>query len=148
MNGTPVLLDTNVLIYATNNAAPQHKSCSQVLSSAIAGEFEGVLVPQVLTEMLATLTGRYLQKPVKSAQAADYLDGLIERLPVLPVSLDSVMKLTALARATEVGGPAIYDLFLVAQMESHGVTRICTYDQGFSRLGVESLTPDQLLSVK
>ena len=146
MIAVPTLIDTNVLVYATDALSDQHRSSASVVSGAMAGRFECVLVPQVLAETFATLTGTRVKRPVEPSRAADYLDGLVERLPVLPVSLDSVMKFTTLARVANVKGQAIYDLFLVAQMQSHGIERICTCDGGgFAALGVEAVTPDQLL---
>jgi predicted nucleic acid-binding protein len=45
-------------------------------------------------------------------------------------------------------GGAVYDLHLAAQMHSHGVDAVCTYNgQDFARVpGISAVTPAQVLA--
>ncbi|MGH7868715.1 MAG: type II toxin-antitoxin system VapC family toxin [Candidatus Dormibacteraceae bacterium] len=51
-----ILLDANVLVYASDSAAPQHANCYQLLQRSMAGEIPAILVPQVLMECYSVIT--------------------------------------------------------------------------------------------
>lgn len=47
-----ILIDTNVLVYAVNTAAPQHEESRAFVEAARGGDFPAVLVPQVLLKIV------------------------------------------------------------------------------------------------
>jgi len=143
-----ILFDTNVLVYAINEDAPQHAASRAIIQAAFDGRVAGVLVPQVLLEFFAVVTHpRRMAYPLDSNRAWEQISALQARLPVLeigPLALATLGDLVASRRPT---GGDIFDLFLVAQMRVYGVDTICTYNGGdFTGVGVEALSPEEVLA--
>lgn len=144
-----LLMDANVLVYAINTVAPQHGSSRTLVQAALDGRVPGVLVPQVLLECFATVSSpRRIPSPVDAPEAWRWVEILRTGLPVLEVRPEALMLLGQLLTSRPVRGSAIFDLFLAAQMRSHGVGTICTYNvTDFARLpGIEALTPEEVLA--
>lgn len=143
-----ILLDANVLVYAVNADAPQHPASRAAVHAALAGRLPGVLVPQVLLEFLAIVTHpRRVSHPLDPARAWAQVAVLRAHLPVLDLRPVALNELGALLTGHPATGQDVFDLFLVAQMRSHGVTTICTYnDADFARLPVEALAPEEALA--
>ncbi len=67
-------LDTNILIYASNRAAPEHSKAFAVVATMLAHPSEWIIADQVLWEFYKALRHpKILQKPRSPAQAADHL---------------------------------------------------------------------------
>jgi predicted nucleic acid-binding protein len=144
-----ILLDTNVLIYSVNKAAPQHAASRRVVRLCAAGSLPGVVVPQVLLEFYATMTsGRRVTTPLSPQQARDEMDGFCRRLTVKPVPADVLPHLLAAISVQPRIGQGIFDLFLVAQMKSLSIGDICTYNVAdFNFPGIRALEPAEVLKL-
>jgi predicted nucleic acid-binding protein len=142
-----ILLDTNVLVYAADRDSPRHEPCRDVVRCALSGDVDGVLVPQVVLEFYATVTGSRVRAPLPPAVAWRQVEALTSGLPVMDVRRDSLDMLGQLVVEVGLGGHRVFDLFLVAQMRSHGVPDICTdNDRHFGGLGVTPLRPEDVLA--
>ncbi len=144
-----ILLDTNVLVYSVNKAAPQHADCRAVLRLCASSRVGGVLVPQVLLEFYAIVTSsRRVTTPLSAAQAISAIAGFRRRLTVKPVPGDSLAQLLNALSTQPVVGQSVFDLFLVAQMISLGIGDICTHNvNDFIFPGIRALLPAQLLAL-
>ncbi len=61
-----ILPDANVLVYALNEDAVEHRDSRAVVDAALEGVLPRVLVPQVLVEAYAVLTdARRVRKPLE-----------------------------------------------------------------------------------
>lgn len=126
-----ILLDTNVLVYAVDAAAAVHAPCHGVVVRAMSGRLDAVIVPQVLMEFYAVVTSpRRVRAPLSSAdgasQVADWRQTIAIRYPT-SACLDDWMTLVGqLGRV----GQDVHDVFLIAQMRSHGIGAICTVNVG------------------
>lgn len=143
-----ILLDTNVLVYAINSAAPQHTDSRSMLRSCADGRVPGVVVPQVLLEFYATVTsGRRVPNPLTPQQARAEIDGLCRRLDVRPVPHDSLSGVLGALAASPRVGHGIFDLYLIAQMRSLRIADVCTYNVGdFAVPGIRALPPSDALA--
>lgn len=144
-----ILLDANVLVYAVNSYAPQHTESRTVVEAAVAGDVPAVLVPQVLLEFFAVVTHpRRVQRPLDPQRAWEQVAALRTALPVLELRPSTLLLLDELVARHRPVGADIYDLFLAAQMRSHGVPTVCTYNPGdFAGLvGVHAATPATILA--
>jgi predicted nucleic acid-binding protein len=142
-----ILLDANVLVYGADCASPRHGPCRDVIQRTLAGHVDGVLVPQVLLEFYVTVTGSRVRAPLAPAVAWRQIDALASALPVMDVRRDSLDLLGKLITQVGLGGHRVFDLFLAAQMRSHGVSEICTDNaRDFHNLGVTPLTPEDILA--
>jgi toxin-antitoxin system PIN domain toxin len=144
-----ILLDTNVLVYAVNADAPQHSSSQAVVQAAFERHILAAVVPQILLEFMAVVTNpRRVTRPLDPAQAWEQVEILRVNLPVLGLEPDALTMLGELVIAHRPAGRGIFDLFLAAQMRTHGVRTICTYNgSDFDRLhDVEVVTPEEALA--
>jgi predicted nucleic acid-binding protein len=72
-------LDTNILIYAANSAAPEHTKARIVVDEMLANPSEWILADQVLWEFYKALRHpKILQKPRTATQAASHIRFLRE----------------------------------------------------------------------
>jgi predicted nucleic acid-binding protein len=142
-----ILLDTNVLVYAADRDSPRHQPCREVVGHALSGVLNGVLVPQVVLEFYATVTGSRVREPLAPGVAWRQVLALTGVLTVLDVRRDSLDLLGQLIVQMGLGGHRVFDLFLAAQMRSHGVAEICTDNvRHFQSLGVRPVSPEDVLS--
>jgi len=124
----PVLLDTNVLVYASNADAPVHERARTIVERALAGELDAALTPQVLAEYLAVVTDpRRLEHPIAPRDAQGQVDALLDGpMRLLTLGEVTTRRLAELATAYDVRAQRLYDLHLVATMLAHGVLTIYT----------------------
>lgn len=144
-----ILLDTNVLVYALNADAPQHPASRAVVQAAFDRRLPGIIVPQVLVEFLAVVTSsRRVTRPLDPSRAWEQVAMFRANLPVLDLRLGALSVLGELMIAQPTTGRGVFDLFLAAQMRTHGVGTICTYNgSDFDQLpDVEAVTPDDALA--
>src|SRR5262249_7533656 len=142
-----ILLDANVLVYAVNLAAPQHPTSIAVVQAAVDDRVPAVLVPQVLLEFWATVTNpRRIQQPLDPVRAWEAVDDFRAGIEVLEVRAEALAFLGGLVRRFRPTGAQLFDLYLVPQMQSHGVPRICTHNvDNFNTIaGIEILTPEDV----
>jgi predicted nucleic acid-binding protein len=142
-----ILIDTNILVYAIQEDAPQHEASRRLVEAAQAGNPLACVFPQNLIEFFAVITDpRRLENPATTAEALDLLEQFGTMLPVLQPSSDAPSRLTSLARSLEVRAQRIFDCYLVAQMEEVGVETICTYNtKDFTGYPVNVRTPEEIL---
>jgi predicted nucleic acid-binding protein len=113
------------------------------------GSLPGVLVPQVLLEFLAVVTHpRRIAHPLDADRAWEEVEALRASVPLLELLPASLSVLGELITRHRPAGGRLFDLFLAAQMRTHGVATICTYNGShFAGIaGVEALTPEEVLS--
>jgi toxin-antitoxin system PIN domain toxin len=144
-----ILLDTNVLVYAVNADAPQHPESRAVVRAAIAGVLEAAVVPQVLLEFFSVATHpRRTQHPLGPEAAWQDVATFRAALPVLDPRPGALSMLEELVVSRRPLGGAIYDLYLAAQMRSHGIGSVCTYNgSDFAGVpGISTVTPAEVLA--
>jgi len=140
-----ILLDANILVYALDATTAMHAPSLTVMTAAVNGRVPAVLVPQVLLECFSAATRGPHGVPPRDmlAQIAFWR----ANIPVLDVKAQVIEEFERIVSHTPRTGGAVYDLFLVAQMRTHGVREICTYNiRDFQLPGVRAYTPQQALA--
>jgi predicted nucleic acid-binding protein len=140
----PGIIDANVLVYAMDADAPQHRASRALLEAARDGSATLHVTLQILCEFYSTVTNaRRVPKPRSPDDALAALSGLLVFLHVLPVPVHTVEGLLGLLRRHPVTGGDVFDLQIVATMKANGIQRIYTFNTEdfnvFSEL--EVLTP-------
>lgn len=143
-----ILLDTNILVYAINVAAPQHEASRAVVEAGAGKRIHAVLVPQVLLEFYAVITNyRQVTSPLDPETAWQQVEAYAAMLPVLDGGLNSLSLLGDEIRSLGMKGQDVFDAYLVAQMRALGISTVCTYNLNdltkFKGIVVE--TPERLL---
>lgn len=140
-----VLVDTNVLIYATLTADSRHEQARKVLSLRHRPEIELFISVQNLAEMYPNLTGPKNQPPDSPALAREKIRSLsrLRGLNVLPLTLESIHQALDLCVAGNVTRQNYFDRQLAALMLREGIPIILTENKkDFSGIaGIKSINP-------
>ena len=143
----PILLDTNVLVYAADSTSPHHHLSRTLRDRGTRGEIALCITPQVLSEYFAVIThpGR-VQSPRSPAEAMAEVErySQTENLRMIYPGENLIAQMISLFHRYSVSRQQIFDLQLVATMLSNDVTCLCTYNvDHFAHYSeIQSLTPE------
>jgi predicted nucleic acid-binding protein len=121
-----VLIDTNVLIYATLEDDPRFPvSREQLLST---GKVERFVSVQNLAEMYPNLTGPRMERPDEPAAARAKIQSIasLPSIQVLPLTGDVQALALELCEKHGITRQRYYDAQLVATMQAHGIDTLIT----------------------
>lgn len=140
------VIDTNILLYAANSGAREHRSARRFLSDC--GLHAGLwfLTEGICYEFLRVATHpRVFPVPLSADEAMQFLDVLLksDRFNVLTAGTKHWFCLRRLlVRAPQPSGNLFFDLRTVALMHEHAVSRIYTADTDFLQFtGIEVINP-------
>jgi predicted nucleic acid-binding protein len=137
-----VLVDTNVLIYATLAADPRHQCAKEVLALRHRPEIEMFISVQNLAEMYPNLTGPKNHPPDPPVLAREKIRSLsrLRGLNVLPLTLESVHHALDLCVVGNITRQNYFDRQLAALMLRESIPTILTENtKDFE--GIEGITP-------
>jgi hypothetical protein len=131
MSIEPGLLDANILVYAMDTGAAQHRASLGLLEAASDSATVLYVSSQVLCEFYSIVTNpRRIAAPYSPSEALEAISALLA-LPgihVLPTPVQAVSGWMALLQRHPVTGADVFDLQLVATMQAHNVQRIYTFN--------------------
>ncbi|HWS74156.1 MAG TPA: TA system VapC family ribonuclease toxin [Quisquiliibacterium sp.] len=140
------VIDTNLLLYAVNDDAPEHEKAFAFLTEAGHSGAGWYLTEGIVYEFLRVSTHpRVFGRPLTSSQALSFLRPFLQssRFSILAAGprhwamLDQV-----LGEERRASGNLFFDLRTVVLMREHGVRRIYTADTDFLRFpSVEVVNP-------
>lgn len=124
----PVLLDSNILVYAHNRSSPFHKKCLELAKSAAEGGIQANLAHQNLLEFYSVITNpRRIENPISYHDArklvANYYDSPFLIIYPTPETFEIALKL---ASVQAVKNSKIFDVYLAATMLSNDISTIIT----------------------
>ena len=129
------LVDANVLLYATNSAARQHRRCRAWLEAALAGPDAVGFSWQVLLAFLRLSTkSQIFARPLTTGQALDVVEAWLAQpasIVVHPTDRHAAA-LRSLLEPLGTGGNLTSDAHLAALALSHGATLV-SCDADFAR---------------
>lgn len=139
-----IIVDLNVLIYATNSAAPHHARVGAWWNEAINGD-ESIGLPWIVITGFLRLTTRsgILPKPLPVARAFAVIDEWLslDQIVVPPESDDHWAIMRRLLSEAGTGGNLVSDAHLAALAISNGST-LATCDTDFARFsGLRWMSP-------
>ncbi|MGH2586045.1 MAG: type II toxin-antitoxin system VapC family toxin [Dehalococcoidia bacterium] len=127
---SPLFLDTNILIYATDPSSPWYDATLSALQTARNTGTEMVIGPQILREFVSSptrgsATGQSSPMPRILATA-----GVFRRaFTLVEENSDVVDALTMLLAQVPTGGKQVHDANIVATMVAHGIRRLLTNNE-------------------
>lgn len=138
-----ILLDTNVLVYATFALSEQHEDSKRVVDGVIEGQLAGAIVPQILVEFVAATTGPAVATPLSVTDAIAQVAAFRAQIRVLVPPVESLRELEEIVVSAGRAGRRTFDYYLAAQARALGTTTICTYNRGdFSGIsGITTVSP-------
>jgi len=140
------LLDTNVLVYASDETSPFYQSSKMLREKGLKGKIPLCVSPQILTEFFAIITDpKRVNNPRTRQEALLEIEKYFHSKNILKIYSNSeiIEKVLDLLRRYEITRQEVFDLQLVATMLSNSITRIYTYNtKDFSKFNeIEVLTP-------
>jgi predicted nucleic acid-binding protein len=140
-----LLIDTNVLIYATLAADSRHQQAQKVLSLRNHSGVEMFVSVQNLAEMYPNLTGPKNQPPDSPSLAREKILSLtrLRGITVLPLTMESVQHALDLSVTGNVTRQNYFDRQLVALMLREGIPTIITENvKDFAGIkGIKAINP-------
>jgi predicted nucleic acid-binding protein len=142
MTADSTFVDTNVLVYATQQDSPWHSDALAALDRSKRASQQLVISPQIIREYLVVITrGGGPLAPLRLALAVRNIELIRGQFLVLDENSAVVSALLSLVQRFPVGGKQIHDANIVATMQAYGVPRLLTNNvDDFSRF-------DDLVSV-
>ena len=75
----PLLLDTNVLVYAHNQDSPFHSKSLSLVKGVVEGQFKGILAQQNLAEFYSVITDqRRIANPLSPLKAQEIFEDYLK----------------------------------------------------------------------
>lgn len=140
------VVDTNVLVYAANERAPEHERCRALIQAWREQSGAWYLTWGICYEFLRVVThARVFRQPWSAADAFRFLAALRES-PGLTMLSPTHRHADVLAEVIDevplLAGNLMHDTETAVLMREHGVRRICTRDTDFHRFRfVEPIDP-------
>ncbi|MFZ2631738.1 MAG: PIN domain-containing protein [Desulfosalsimonadaceae bacterium] len=128
MAADAVFIDTNILIYATDDQSPFHEKALKMINRFMADGTECVISPQIVREYLVVLTrGMTPEDPARTA-IFNNLEKLMETCTLLDENHETVANLQNIVESCAVTGKLIHDANIVAVMQANGIKRLATHN--------------------
>ena len=131
------VVDTNVLLYAADTAAPEHQRCRELLDGWRRRSGVWYLTWGICYEFLRVVTHpRVFRRPWPIGEARLFLEA-VQQSPALGMLLPTDRHSRVLSEVVEelphLAGNVLHDAETAVLMREHGVRRICTRDTDFHR---------------
>jgi len=127
------LLDTNILVYATNKDSEFHSVCRSLVEKAVNNEIEAVVSIQNLIELYAVITDkRRVEHPLTPVKAKELIE-FYKKDTGIRIIAPVVRTVDTIAKLIEKHSPrsqSVFDYLLAATMMDNGVHVIYTSDTG------------------
>ena len=122
-------LDTNILLYAANEDAPEHEVCKELLQKVIQNPTDWIIADQVYLELYRALRSpRVMSNPLSAKLAAKHIAILRDELGISHCGYDSACwkGLIRSLEADDFPYRRTHDAVLAATLLSHGVNKFYT----------------------
>lgn len=144
------VIDTNVLVYAANENANEHKACRHLVEKSRASNLPWYATWPVIYEFLRVITHlRVLKNPWSITEAWKYIEALLASPGLTMLQQTARHQQIAgdiMKRYATLSGNIVHDLHTAILMKEHGIKNIYTFDQDFNRFEfVEVLEPTNVL---
>lgn len=140
-----VLVDSNVLIYATLRGDVRHQKALEILDLRQRVEVEMCVSVQNLAEMYPNLTGPRNNPPDSPEVARAKIDSIasLDRLTVFPLTLSITRRALQLCTAHSICRQRYFDMQLAATMLEEGIGTLFTENvKDFERIkGIRAINP-------
>jgi uncharacterized protein len=138
-------LDTNILLYASDESSPFHNQARELVENVAAGpEIVYLFWPVVLGYLRIATHPAVFEHPLAPAEAISNVDALLSRPHVRAAGeLEGFWPIyRSVADAVAPRGNLVTDAHIAALMRQHGVARIWSLDRDFRKFdGISVFNP-------
>jgi toxin-antitoxin system PIN domain toxin len=133
------VVDTNLLLYALNPAAPEHARARALIGDWQAGVEPWFLTWGIVYEFLRVSTHRRVfERPLELRQAQEWVASLLAT-PNVGMLVETERHDEVLREVTglhpRLGGNVVHDLHTAVLMREHGIAELRTADTDFHQFG-------------
>lgn len=128
MDAENIFIDTNILIYATDDESPFQAKALGMLNQLMTDGIECAISPQIVREYLVVFTRVVSSDDAARSAALHNIGKFIEAFTLLDENRETVARLQTIVDNNAVGGKQIHDANIVAVMQVHGVKRLLTHN--------------------
>ncbi len=117
-------LDTNILLYAANEDAPEHGICKAFFQKVIENPLDWVIADQVYLELYRAIRSpRVMSNPLSAVQAASHISLLRDGMGIMHCGYTSECwnRLLGYLQADDFPYRRTHDAVLASTLLSHGV---------------------------
>lgn len=124
----PLLLDSNILVYAHNEDSLFHSQAIKLVTEVIRGEIFGSLASQNLLEFYSVITDKKrLSNPISPKLASELVNQyLLSSFEIIYPNLNTNKIMVELLKKNGFKDGRVFDVFLIATMLSNNISRIAT----------------------
>jgi predicted nucleic acid-binding protein len=146
-DGDVAVLDTNILVYAADEASEFHVPAKEIRDRGVQGDVLEAISPQSLFAFFAVITNpRRVMQPRSPQEAREEMEKYLQAPTMRQIypGEDIVNRvLTLLQQHPQITRQDIFDCTLVATMQTNGIKHIYTYNRQHFTLfsDIEVLTP-------
>ncbi len=137
-------LDTNILLYAANEDAPEHGICKEFLQKVIENPVDWVIADQVYLELYRALRSpKVMSHPLSAVEAAGHVSLLRDGMGVMHCGYTTECwdRLLGHLQAEDFPYRRTHDAVLAATLLSHGVRTFYTRNtKDFMSAGFDRVT--------
>ena len=136
MSAERVLIDTNILVYATDSASPRCPAASALLAASTSGSFLGCVAPQILLEFVSVVTNARRVASVRTpADAWSAADSFAQAFTMLIPPANLFARVSSLGTMLGTRAQDVFDLAIAVTALESDVRTIYSYDSTvFSRV--------------
>lgn len=131
------VVDTNVLVYAADERAPEHERCRSLLLRWREQNSAWYLTWGICYEFLRVVTHpRVFRRPLSARDAHAFLVAVLDAPGVgvlSPTPRHAAVLSSVLDAVPLLAGNLLHDTATAVLMREHGIRRICTRDTDFHR---------------
>ena len=125
MKDNPIMVDTNLLVYAFDTSEPlKREKCKAILEQVSAGEIKAAVSNQILAELYNALT-RNIEIPVSADDAATIVSGIIESEKWVKLNYTATTVKAAM-QASKMASAKFWDSLIMQTMLENGIAIIYT----------------------
>lgn len=142
MNGETPLIDTNILVYAFDEAEPEKKvKCEKILEKVLLGEKRVFVSNQILAEFYNALTKK-IEKPIESGKVLKMIQSLLRANNAIKIDYTSKTVEKAVKKSIE-HKMHFWDALIAETMLENQVFEILTENEkDFSKIGqIKAVNP-------
>lgn len=124
----PLLLDSNILVYAHNEDSSFHSQSIKLVTEVIRGEITGVLSFQNLLEFYSVITDkRRLNSPITPKLASELVNQYLSSpFEIIYPTVNTNKIMIELLKRNEFKNGQVFDVFLTATMLSNNIGYVIT----------------------
>ena len=127
-----ILVDTNVLVYASDKSSSFYKVASNIRNKGLNGEINICICPQILSEFFTVITSpNRVENPKSQKQARTELEKYLkaENIEKIYPGINFMDYLMDILRRYKISKQEIFDAQLIATMLLNGISKIYTFNK-------------------